>query len=66
VEARAVRHPDVDDVLEDAVQAAVWRPVGDRRLLGRRQSAGHVDALEAAVLALWAVPQLYDVMDSAW
>lgn len=54
-------HPDLDD----AVKAAAWRNIGDRRVLGRRQSAGDVSMLEAAALAGYAVGGSdYDVFDS--
>lgn len=40
--------------LDGAVAAAVWRPVGDRQALGRKQSDGDISPLEAVTLAAWA------------
>lgn len=42
-----------DPELEDAVNGAVKRTVGDRWVWGRRKSARDVSALEAATLAAW-------------
>lgn len=40
--------------LDEAVEAAQWREVGDgRRLFGRKKSEGPIDMLEAATAAMW-------------
>lgn len=41
--------------LDDAHAASVWRPVGERWAIGRRQSHDDVSMLEACTLAAWAV-----------
>lgn len=46
-----VEHGDYDD-LNQAVAAATWRTVGDRRLLGRK--TGDISSLESVMVALWA------------
>ena len=43
-------HPEAPE-LDEAVEDAVWRYYNDRPLVGRRQSGGEVDMLEAAILA---------------
>lgn len=43
-------HPEASE-LDDAVTAAAWRFVGNLRLPGLKQSSGHIDMLEAAILA---------------
>lgn len=40
-------HPDLDE----AAEGARWRPVGDRKVLGRRQSVTDLSMLEAVALA---------------
>ena len=44
-----------DDDLDDAVAAATWRHVGDRRAFARKH--GDISMLEAATLALWGAGQ---------
>ena len=63
VEAKAVSHGDYDD-LNDAVAAAGWRSVGDRRAWSRKN--GDITMLEAVTLALWGVNKepTYNVLDS--
>lgn len=40
--------------LDEAVQVADWREVGDgRRVFGRKRSSGPIDMLEAATVAMW-------------
>lgn len=51
VETTLLRHGGFDD-LNDAVDAATWRTVGDRRLFGRK--GGDISMLEAVTLARWA------------
>lgn len=56
-------HPELDA----DVRAAAWRYVGDRRLLGRRQSEGSIAMLEAATFAGWLLGgNDYDVSDSVY
>ena len=55
-------HPE----LEEAVQGAQQRPVGDRWAVGRRTSASDVSPLEAAILADWLISGDYDVLDSIY
>jgi hypothetical protein len=50
VRAGTVMHPGSDE-LDAAVNAADWRFVSDRRVWGRRSSAGDISMLEAATLA---------------
>jgi phage terminase large subunit-like protein len=52
VKTRTVEHVDGDTELDNAVRAAAWRNVGDRRVFGRRTSSGDISTLEAATLAL--------------
>lgn len=47
--------------LDDAVEAAVWRYYNDRPLVGRRQSGGEVDMLEAAILADYGAGKFGDI-----
>lgn len=54
-----IRHGDTTE-LNDAIGTASWRMVGDRKLWGRKQSAGDISMLEAVTLAAWAVPLKYD------
>lgn len=61
VETAAVEHADYTD-LNDAVDAATWRKVGDRRVFARKN--GDIAMLEAAALALWAIEMGYDPLDS--
>lgn len=52
--------------LNEAVDAAAWRQVGDRRVFGRK--TGDIDALEAVAIALWADKNEpnYDLADSVF
>lgn len=50
---RLLAHQGYDE-LNAAVGAAVWRPVGDRQALGRKQSSGDISPLESVTLAAWA------------
>lgn len=52
--------------LDAAIDAAAWRMVADRKVWGRRQSAGDISMLEAATLAAWQVSGEYDVLDSIY
>ena len=52
VAAGEVEHGDYDD-LNDALAAAGWRKVGDRRVFARR--GGDISMLEAVTLAAWLV-----------
>jgi len=63
VEIGAVNHGNYAD-LNDAVDAATWRTVGDRRLFGRK--AADISMLEAVSLARWAACEVptYDALDS--
>jgi len=65
VELGRVVHGDYTE-LNDAVDAAGWRTVGDRRAFARKN--GDISMLEAVTLALWSAEQgaNYDVMQSAW
>jgi hypothetical protein len=49
-DAREVEHGNTDD-LNDAVAAAGWRKVGDRRVFARK--SGDISSLEAVTVALW-------------
>ncbi len=51
VKTRQITHMDTP-WLNDAVRDAAWRYVSDRRVIGRKQSAGDVEMLEAAAMAL--------------
>lgn len=54
VETSELLHGNYDD-LNEAVDAATWRKVGDRRVLGRK--SGEISMLEAATWARWAARQ---------
>lgn len=45
------------DALDEAVMGAVERMVGDRPLVGRKQSASDVSMLEAVIVAKWVATQ---------
>lgn len=55
-EDKTLRHRGYPE-LDRSAAAATWRPVGDRRAIGRRKSLGDVSAFEAAALALWGASQ---------
>lgn len=57
VRAGTVMHPDSDE-LNNAVNAAEWRFVSDRRVWGRRTSAADISMLEAATLAAYGAEEL--------
>lgn len=62
VKASGISHGDYPE-LNAAVDAAGWRMVGDRKVIGRR--GGDVSMLEAVAFALWAAElNDYDVEDS--
>ena len=65
VETRQITHLNTP-WLNDAVDNAAWRFVSDRRVIGRKQSTGDVEMLEAGVAALHGALKAiaYDVMDS--
>jgi len=50
-------HPNASE-LDDAVGGAAWRMVGDRRVLGRRQSVEEVSMLEAGTFAIYGADVL--------
>lgn len=50
-------HPSDAD-LDEAVEGAVWRSVGDRRVWGRKTSVKDVSMLEAATLAVYGAEEL--------
>jgi hypothetical protein len=60
-----IRHGNTTE-LNDAVECASERMVGDRKLWGRKQSSGDISMLEAVNLAAWAVSASYDVLDSIY
>ena len=57
VKDRLITHTRTTD-LDDAVKAASWRTVGDRKLLGRKQSSSDISMLEAVTLAAARAAQL--------
>ncbi len=62
VATEMVEHGDTDE-LNDAVDSAGWRNVGDRKAFGRK--GGDIAMLEAVTLARWAAESLYyDIADS--
>jgi hypothetical protein len=61
VETAAVEHGNYTD-LNDAVDAAGWRKLGERRVFARK--SGDISALESAALGLWVARLDYDVMES--
>lgn len=65
VKAGTVTHQSTTD-LDDAVSAAAWRTVSDRKVFGRKQSSGDISMLEAAALALHGAHMNlnYDVLAS--
>lgn len=54
------------EALDDAVDAAMWRNVGDRRALDRKKSEGDISALDSVALAAVATKKrkTYNVLDS--
>ncbi len=58
-----IRHGNTTE-LNDAIGLAAWRMVVDRKLLGRKQSAGDVSMLEAVTYAAWKASATYDPLDS--
>jgi hypothetical protein len=58
-----IRHGNTSE-LNDAIENAAERMVGDRKLWGRKQSAGDISMLEAVTLAAWKAAASYDLMDS--
>ena len=52
--------------LDDAIDCAAWRMVGDRKVFGRKQSTGDISMLEAVTLARAKVDVVYDPMKSFW
>lgn len=65
VEVESVEHGDNSD-LNTAVDAAGWRPLGDRRVFARRK--GDISALEAVTIAHYVATNSpnYDVLDSIY
>jgi hypothetical protein len=66
VQIQTVLHPSHPE-LDEAVAAAQWKQVNDRRALSRK-GVGDVSMLEAVQLAAWAAANEpdYDVMASAY
>lgn len=60
-----IRHGNTTE-LNDAIANAATRLVGDRRLWGRKQSAGDISMLEAVNFAAWMASGSYDVLDSIY
>jgi hypothetical protein len=56
IQDRKVKHGSYV-VLDNAVSAATWRTVGDRRAWGRKTSDGDISTLEAVTLAAWYARQ---------
>lgn len=52
--------------LDNAIKAAAWRMVGDRKVWGRKQSSADISMLEAVTLARWAASSVYDLLDSVY
>lgn len=52
--------------LNDAIAAAAWRMVGDRKLWGRKQSSDDISMLEAVTLAAWKSAAVYDPLQSVY
>jgi hypothetical protein len=61
VESGTITHGNYTE-LNDAVDAAGWRTVGDRRVFARKN--GEISMLEAVTLAHWAAANEYDLLDS--
>ena len=58
-----IRHGNTTE-LNDAIERAAWRMVGDRKLWGRKQSTGDISMLEATTLAAGQARAAYDVLES--
>ena len=58
-----IRHGNTTE-LNDAIDRAGWRMVGDRKLWGRKQSTGDISMLEAVNLAAWKSSGAYDPLQS--
>lgn len=63
VKEDAITHGNTTE-LNDAISVAAWRMVGDRKLWGRKQSAGDISMLEAVNLAARRARDAYDPLDS--
>lgn len=53
----ALIHPNASE-MDDGVDGAAWRMVGDRRVLGRRQSVEEVSMVEAGTFAVYGADVL--------
>lgn len=60
-----IRHGNTTE-LNDAIERAAWRMVGDRKLWGRKQSTGDISMLEATTLAARKARAVYDILDSVY
>lgn len=60
-----IRHGNTTE-LNDAIECASERSVGDRKLWGRKQSAGDISMLEAVNLAAWKASSSYELLDSVY
>ena len=60
-----IRHGDTTE-LNDAIECAGWRMIGDRKLWGRKQSTGDISMLEATTLAGWFARSRYNPLQSVW
>ena len=60
-----IRHGNTTE-LNDAIERAAWRMVGDRKLWGRKQSTGDISMLEATTLAARKARAAYDILDSVY
>lgn len=60
-----IRHGNTTE-LNDAIECASDRMVGDRKLWGRKQSTGDISMLEAVNLAAWKASASYELLDSVY
>lgn len=60
-----VRHGNTTE-LNNAIDCAAWRMVGDRKIFGRKQSSGDISMLEAVTLAAKKARAAYNPADSFW
>ena len=65
VKDEKVTHQNTQE-LNDAISAAAWRMVGDRKLWGRKQSPADISMLEAVTLAAWKASAVYDPLLSVY
>jgi hypothetical protein len=65
VKAKVITHSRTTE-LDNAVKAAAWRMVNDRKVWGRKQSSEDISMLEAATFAAWVARSSYNPLLSVY